>query len=205
MHYYKSKLVWDFILLVSLVRADSSFPNNPIIPIFAKALTLAENTALGKSWWNTKKTHDYVQPGSLSHLFFNLKPQWQEGASENTLNIHVPELGHTGRILLILTLASSEAPRSGLVTASSPQFWGVSWRGRVPLLGWMWCLCCPWKQGGGQRHCPSPATQTRARAGWAITDLPNDTKAAYSQYIVLGDNTQLMALLPLPCGFCPLP
>lgn len=28
---------------------ESSFLNNPIIPIFAKALTLAENTAFGKS------------------------------------------------------------------------------------------------------------------------------------------------------------
>lgn len=59
---------------VPLVRAVSSFLNNPIIPIFTKPLTLAENTALVKSWGNTKKLHEYVQP-FLSQLWYFVKYQ----------------------------------------------------------------------------------------------------------------------------------
>lgn len=157
MQHYKSQLVWYFILLVSLVRAVSSFLNNLIIPILTKPLTLAENTAFGKSWWNTKKPFSY---------FFNLKTQWQKGTSENALNIHVPELGHARRVLLILTLASCESPRSGLINASSPQLWGspaVPCHGSVPILGRMCCPLSPIEAGrraGGARHCPSPATHT---------------------------------------------
>lgn len=71
-----------------------------------------------------KCPYDYVQPASLSHLFFNLKTQWQKGTSENTLNIHLPGLGHKRRASPTPTSASGEAPRSGLVTARSPGLWG---------------------------------------------------------------------------------
>lgn len=108
-------------------------------------------------------------------IFFYLKTHWQKGTSENTLNTHIPELGHARRVLLILTLASCEAPRSGVITARSSQFWGIQqvpWHGSVPVLGQMCCLLLPREEGRGCRHCPCPATQTQARLGEPGLMLP---------------------------------
>lgn len=109
-------------------------------------------------------------------FFFNLQTQWQKGTSENTLNIHVPELSHARRVLLILTLASGAAARSGLITARSPQFWGSP----AGALTWQyphaWRDVSPMGQGGGQRlpgtALPFPH-RPGARAGWAVADATN--------------------------------
>lgn len=111
--------------------------------------------------------------------FFNPKTQWQKGTSENTLNIHVPELNHARRVLFILTLASCGAPRMvlGWSLHGSLSFGGVQqvpWHGSVLLLGWMYP---PAAHGAGRRvgaastALPLPH-RPGARAGWAVADLP---------------------------------
>ena len=146
-------------------------------------------------------------------ILFHLT-QWQKGTSENMLNnIHVPKLGHSRRALPTPTLASGEAPRSGLVTIRSPQLWG-SPAGALPQqyppsLDRCAARCPPRRHGGGQR-LPGPASPLPhgpRGTGWVSRDgwCQLHTKAAYSRCIVLSGNTQLTALLPLPYGFCPLP
>lgn len=160
---------------------------------------------------NAIRLHSARKPFSS---FFNLKIPWQKGTSENTLNIHVPDLGHARRVLLILTLAPGKAARWHWADhCKEPSVLGESSRcpdmAVSPSLDRCAARCRPWRQAEGQ-GLPGTAPPLPHRpqgTGWVSHGwcCQLHTKVAYSQFIVLSDNTQLMALLPLPCGFCPLP
>lgn len=177
---YKSKLVWDFILLVLSVRAVSTFFYDSIIPIFAKPPTPAENIAFGKSWWNTKMP---VWLCSASEPFSSVF-QLEDSVAKGDFRKHVKyPPSWVGPQKASFTYPDFGIWRGTEVWAGhrkEPWALGEPTRHPVtavpPILGPMCCRCPQGgtEEGRGCRALPLPRhADPGGRVGWAPTDGAN--------------------------------